>query len=355
MGGGKLQMAQASAIAAAKSLSPEDRVAVVSFDEEARVVAPFQDAVDLDALSRKISALRLGARTSFVAPLRVGYPLISAEKCGIRHVIFMTDGEETIHGVIEPWIRGGALNGITLSTVGIGDEIDGDRLSKMVEWGGGKMYRAMDPARLPEIVTLDTRRFTTEPRERKKAERKNVDPEELPQAPSDAPPQPKAGPSEPSAEPRAETPAARRPHAVAPAAFLAGLEKAEWPALPFPETTTPRAASQVVLAWDDRAPALALGRAGLGRVAVIAAGATTQQARDFLRWPEAPRALAQLVRSLVEPPGAGAAPVTVTIEEADDGRAFARADAAGGGVLTLEPLTPGAPVTARCAERGDTS
>jgi uncharacterized protein YegL len=348
--GGKLQLAQAAAIAAARALAPEDRVSVMAFADQAIPVAPFQDAVDLEQFYRRIAALRPGGGTNFHPALRLGFSKILEEKCGIRHVVLLTDGE-TQDAVFQPIVEGAVAKGITLSTVAIGDDADTKLLLKLANWGRGKWYLATDPARLPEVVTLDTRRFATEPRDLKRAQLKKPDAEDLPQPPSDAPPQPKPGPS----EPRADTPVARRPHAVAPAAFLAGLEDANWPALPFPETTTPRAASQVVLAWDDGAPALALGRAGLGRVAVVAAGASSPEARDFLRWPEAPRVLAQLVRSLVEPPGAGAEPVALTIEEADDGRAFARAQAPGGGVLTIEPLQQGAPITARCADRGDTS
>jgi Ca-activated chloride channel family protein len=347
----KLQMAQASAMAAARALSPEDRVSVIAFSDQMIPVAPFQNAVDMEQLHRRIAALRAEGQTNFHPALVAGFASILEERCGIRHVILLTDGE-TKEAVFQPLVEGAASKGVTLSTVAIGLDADTNRLARLATWGRGQMYLANDPQRLPEVVTLDTRRFATEPRDRKKGDRPKVDPATLPQPPSGAAPQAgKPGP----AEPIDRTPAARRPHAVAPAAFLAGLEDAEWPALPFPETTTPRAASQVVLAWDDGAPALALGRAGLGRGAVIAAGATSPESRDFLRWPEAPRVLAQLVRSLVEPPRAGAAAVPVTIEEADDGRAFVRAGVAGGGVLTLEPLRAGAPVTARCADRGETS
>jgi hypothetical protein len=349
----KLQMAQASAIVAARALAPQDRVSVIAFNDQMIPVAPFQDAVDLEQLVRRIGALRADGLTNFFPALKFGFASILEERCGIRHVILLTDGE-TKEAVFQPLVEGAAAKGVTLSTVAIGGDADTNRLARFATWGHGQMYLATDPARLPEVVTLDTRRFATEPRERKKGDRPKVDPSTLPQPPSDAPPVPKAGPGEPSDQ-TPLTPLAKRPHAVAPAAFLAGLEEAAWPALPFPETTTPRAASQVVLAWDDGAPALALGRAGLGRVAVVTAGATSPEARDFLRWPDAPRALAQLVRSLIEPPRAGAEPVAVTLEEADDGRAFARAAVAGGGVLTLEPLRAGAPVTARCADRGDSS
>jgi hypothetical protein len=350
----KLQMAKQSAIAAAGALSPQDRVGVIAFDDDAREVAAFQDATDLPTLNRKISALRLGNRTNFAAPLKMGYPRILAQPCGIRHVIFMTDGCETIPGVIEPMIRDGAAKGVTLSTIGIGDDddIDGNRLSKMVEWGKGKMYRARDPSRLPEIVTLDTNRFTVSKRdEAKKKDRPKTDAEDLPTPPADAPPVPADKPAPP--EPPRETAAPpRRPHVASAATCISGLEKAEWPALPFAETTPARPASQVVLAWDDATPALTLGRAGLGRVAAISAGAASPEAGEFLRWPAAPQFLAQLVRSVVDPPPPGAAPVAAEFVETDDGRAFVRVAAPGGGELSLDPLRAGGPIAARCADRG---
>src|SRR5207237_488843 len=55
MAGVKLQMAQQSAIAAAGALSPQDRVGVYEFADDANEVAPFQDAVDLRALFRRIA------------------------------------------------------------------------------------------------------------------------------------------------------------------------------------------------------------------------------------------------------------------------------------------------------------
>src|SRR6185295_3887023 len=132
----------------------------------------------------------------------------------------------------------------------------------------------------------------------------------------------------------------------------AGLDDAAWPALPHAESAPARAASQVVLAWGDDAPALTLGRAGLGRVAVVSADAASDEAREFRRWDKTPQLLAQLVRALVEPPASGAPAVEARFVEADDGRAFVRVDVGGGGVLGLDPLRAGVSTSVRLEDRG---
>jgi hypothetical protein len=349
---GKLHMAQQSAIAAARSLSAEDRVEVIAFDEDARVVAPFQDAVELDTLARRIAGLRASGGTNFFPALKVGYRDILEQPCGIRHVILLTDGD-TRPAVFRDLVEKGVEQKVTLSTVAIGDDADTDLLARLAGWGKGQLYNADDPGRLPEIVTLDTRRFTTEKRDQAMRERPHVDPAELPQAPADAPPVPKEAPT--TNEPPREVPVAKKPHVASTASLLAGLESVEWPALPHPESAVARPASQVVLAWDDGAPALTLGRAGVGRVAVVSADAASDDAREFRRWEQAPRFLAQLVRGLIEPPTPGAPPVEARFVEADDGRAFVRVDVAGGGVLGLDALAAGASTSVRLVDRGDYS
>jgi uncharacterized protein YegL len=351
MAGTKLLMAQQSAIAAAGALAPSDRVSVYAFDDDAREIAAFQDAVDLPSLYRRIAGLRADGGTNFFPALKAGYRKILEQPCGIRHVVLLTDGE-TRPAVFRDLVEHGASQGVTLSTIAVGDDADGNLLALLAGWGRGKMYLARDPARLPEVVTLDTRRFTTERRDRAKKDRPKVDAEDLPAPPADAPAADRGKPTEP--KPR-EAPVSRRPHVATSAAFLAGLASSQWPALAFAETTPARAVSQVVLAWDDGAPALTLGRAGLGRVAVISAGAASADATEFRRWPAASQFLAQLVRGLIEPPARRAETVGATFEETADGRAFVRIDAPAGGVLQLDPLRAGSTVSTRCDDRGDTS
>ncbi len=351
MAGTKLAMAQQSAIAAAGALSPSDRVSVYAFDDDAREIAPFQDAVDLQFLYRRIAGLRATGGTNFFPALKAGYRKILEQPCGIRHVVLVTDGE-TRPAVFRDLVLGGASQGVTLSTIAVGDDADGNLLALLAGWGHGKMYVARDPARLPEIITLDTKRFTTQKRDDAKKARPKVDAEDLPAPPADAPVADLGKPSEPKPP---EVPVAKKPHVATPAAFLAGLSSSQWPALPFAETTPPRPVSQVVLAWDDGAPALTLGRAALGRVAVISAGIVSADATEFRRWPAASQFVAQLVRGLVEPPAPPAEAAAATFVEADDGRAFVRIDSPAGGTLHLDALRAGSAIAARCEDRGDES
>jgi uncharacterized protein YegL len=354
---GKLQMAQQAAIAAARALSPEDRVSVISFDDDAHVAAPFQDAVELDALARRIARLRASGETNFFPALKIGYRDILEQPCGIRHVLLLTDGD-TRPAVFRDLVEEGVRNKVTLSTIAVGEDADKDLLARLAGWGKGQLYVANDPSRLPEVVTLDTRRFTVEVRDREKRDRVKADAVDLPQPPADAPPVASdAPPSDkpPVEPPKREVPVARKPRVASTAALLAGLEDVAWPELPHAESPVARPTSQIVLAWEDGAPALTLGRAGLGRVAVVSADPATDEAREFRRWDRAPQFMAQLVRALIEPTPSGASPVEARFVEADDGRAFVRVDLPGGGVLGLDTMGAGSSTSVRLEDRGDHS
>jgi uncharacterized protein YegL len=348
MSGQKLQMAQQAAIAAAGALSPKDRVSVISFDDDPHEIVPFQDAVDQQSLYRRIAALSASGGTNFHPALKMGIPRILGERCGIRHIILLTDGE-TRPAVFRDLVEGAAAKGVTMSTVAVGDGADTRLLALLAEWGKGRLYLAADPTRLPEVVTLDTQRFAEEGRERvRRAETGET--EGLPTPPSTT----ETRPPESGEQPPTETPtppALRTPHVLSRAAILAGLEGVAWPGFANAESPRARPTSQAVLGWEDGAPALVLGRAALGRVAVLAADFSGEDISSAAGWEQAPRFLAQLVRGLAEPPRVGEGAVVVNLEETLDGRAFARVEVAGGGEIDLEPIRAGARLSLHLVDR----
>ncbi len=353
MAGAKLQLAQNAARAAARSLAPGDRVGVIAFDDAAEWIAPFQDAGDTATLARRVAGLRADGGTHFFPALRDGFEAITREDAGIRHVILLTDGV-TRDAVFRPLVEQAAQRAVTLSTVAVGDDADTNLLALLAGWGHGRMYLANDPRRLPEIVTVDTRRFTVEERERRAVEdASRRAPEGLPPTPPDAPdappaearpPQPPTAETTPPEPPRA--PPTRRPHVVGRAPALAGLGGAVWPELAHAEAPGVRTPAQVVLAWDDDAPALVLGRSGAARVAVLAADAATLDARALFAWEEGGRFLAQLVRSLAPPEDTPAAGLVAEVVPVADGGARIVLPGGVGGELHAVPIEAGAPADA---------
>lgn len=351
MSGTKLSMAQQAAVAAARTLSPEDRVGVIAFDDDAEWVVPFQSAGELQGLYRRVAALRPGGGTNFHPALRIGYRAISEERCPIRHVILLTDGV-TRPAVFRELVEAGTAQGITLSTVAIGDGADTQLLALLAGWGRGRLYPATDPERLPQVVTVDTRRFAVAPREEKErrlAEDVAVPPEGTAGAPTEPGPEP---PGPPSPDPVA---APRVPRVVRAAAFLRGLERETWPALRHAEPIRPRGPATAPLLFDGLGAAFVVGRSGEGRVALVAADVATDAAVELWAWPESGRAFAQLVRSLAPDPVHDDDAPEVRHVSFDDGTAALVVRRAGGGTLRLSSPEAPTPTEWTCAARGDAS
>jgi hypothetical protein len=349
MSGVKMVMAREAAVAAARSLSPEDRIGVIAFDEEPEWIVPFQPARDMEAMYRRIQRLEADGGTNFHPALRIGFSEIARQPCGIRHVILVTDGA-TRAAVFRDMVEAASDRAITLSTVAVGDGADTHLLGLLAQWGRGRLYPAVDPERLPQVITIDTRRFVEAPRETAK-EKMPVEDVVPPRADAEGRTPGAADPPQPPAPPPGPSP--RSPRVAFATPFLAGLESEPWPALPHPEDLRPRTPATVPLTWDGGAAALALGRASGGRCAVLGADAFSSDARDVWTWPEGSRALAQLVRFLApSPPPADAGPA-VRFVALETGDVAVVVDAPGGGTLRIRPAGGGDEVRVVCEPAGD--
>jgi len=156
--GGRLRLAKEAAIAAANVLHEEDKVGVVAFNHEARIVLELTKAKDLDAITRRVSRLRAGGGTLFYKALERVEELLADEPLAIKHVILLSDGESRGDRPLKPLITRMAAEGITLSTVGCGRSFDADRLSDMALWGRGKFQPAFSAQEIPEIFTIEVER-----------------------------------------------------------------------------------------------------------------------------------------------------------------------------------------------------
>lgn len=131
-------------------LSPSDRVAIVDFDDEGRLLFPLAP-LDSPAAHRtaKEAVDRIDARggTNLDAGLLVAIEELERAAVGGRdqHVIFLTDGAGTYHP--ETAQRARRL-GIRIHTVGLGDGVDAALLSSIAEQTGGHYYSVGDASDL---------------------------------------------------------------------------------------------------------------------------------------------------------------------------------------------------------------
>lgn len=150
MAGEKIEVAKQAALAAVSALSDRDLVAVIAFDSDFSVVADLQPAAGRTTILRQISGLHAGGGTTMLPPLQHARQLLNRAPASLKHVIALTDGQST-PGDFEGLARVMAQERITLSTVGIGDDLDAALLSMLATLGGGRFYQASALDQVPQV------------------------------------------------------------------------------------------------------------------------------------------------------------------------------------------------------------
>jgi hypothetical protein len=298
MHGLKLEMARRAAAAAAASVGPEDRFGLITFTERASWKVPPMPAGNVSAIGKALRGLRASGNTDLLPALKAARVALARETTGIKHCIVFSDGETSPFG-LRRVVDAMVVEGATLSTIGIGAEFDVRLLGNLAQWGKGRTYPAVDPRRLPQVVTLDTRRVVADADALSKSE----------PAPDLTPPETDL----PEADPEKDTTAGSDPETPGPVAVVpvdpsALLEDlGSWPAaVPPVAAPEPRLATTVALGFEnDGGPVLVLGRHGLGRTAVLVPGADGGLGDDpasWHRWEGWAAAMTRLARGLAPVP-----------------------------------------------------
>ena len=262
MAGEKLEMAKSAALATAEVLGRSDSLGVFAFDSEAHVVAPMTRLTSTAAVSGQISALAAGGGTNLDPAFRQAREALLRVKAKIRHMIILTDGQTAGDGyeMLASQCRG---EGITISTVAMGEGSHVALLQAIASSGGGRAYSTLDPGSVTRIFTQDTlmhagRMLREEPFEAQVVERHPM---------------------------------------------LAGLEKWSAPPLLGHVKTLRKSTAQVPLTTDVGDPLLAHWRFGLGKVTAFTSDAKSRWASLWLaRWPEFGRFWSQVLRETARLP-----------------------------------------------------
>jgi len=163
---GKMDAARSAADTVVDALRPGDRFALVSFDDQARVVSPGAlytgDAARLHAL---VAGLRDDGGTNLRDGLAAGHAeLGEASGGGARKVLLVSDGNanvgETEPGAFAALARGWAAGGVTVSAVGLGRDFNETLLEDVADAGGGTYRFVGEPDELPAVIADELQRTT---------------------------------------------------------------------------------------------------------------------------------------------------------------------------------------------------
>lgn len=143
-------------------LSPDDRIAIVDFDHEARVRLPLtrlDDSVARRAAHLAVSQIDDRGGTNLTAGVRAALSeLLSHPAPGRdRFVIFLTDGRDSGSGFDPTALRAARQADVAIHTVGLGSGVDPGVLEDIAQWTGGTYYPV---ARAGDLVEVFDRIFT---------------------------------------------------------------------------------------------------------------------------------------------------------------------------------------------------
>ncbi len=255
----KLELAKEAAARSVELLFPTDRVGVVAFDDVASWAVPLTDLSNPDAVVNAIGSIQVGGGTDIMAGLQAMAKVLPSDPANVKHVILLTDGGADPTGIPELVERLYTENGITLSTIGIGNDA-APFLNDLAILGGGRYHFTNDPASIPSIfteeTTLATRAYIVE-------------------------------------EPFF-------PSLVNSSPILAGIESV--PQLFGYIASSPKDLAQVILKSDKGDPILAVWQYGLGRSLAFTSDATGRWARDWVRSEIFPTFWAQAIRYTIGNP-----------------------------------------------------
>lgn len=146
-------------------LQPEDRVSLVSFSDDARVLAEAITGDRTTDLTLAIDDIHASGSTNIYDGLRTGYDLVAAHaEPGLQNrVILLSDGEATagITSTSKLVAMSESYNtaGYSLTTVGMGTDFDPALMRQLAEKGAGAFYYLEDPAAVQEVFEEEVTTF----------------------------------------------------------------------------------------------------------------------------------------------------------------------------------------------------
>ncbi|MDQ5851467.1 MAG: VWA domain-containing protein, partial [Chloroflexota bacterium] len=236
--------------------------------------------------------------------LALGLPALAAEGTatgvGAKHAVLLTDGKSYGEDIdYDQLIADARRNGITLSTIAIGDDADTVLLKRLADQGSGRYYFAADPQQLPRLTLQETEIAREDPR---------VEGELQPQ------PNPQAG---------------TQAHPT-----LRGFVPRRLPTLQGYVATTPKPTADLILQAPEGDTVLAGWQYGLGRALAWTSDSGERWAGGWQAWDESAAFWTQLVSYIFPDPTTG--PLQTRVEQDGTGvRIVTEATDAAGDPLDL--------------------
>jgi len=258
MEGKKMELARQAAVGVVENLRPTDQVGVLIFDNSFQWSVPLRRADDRVSIKRLISGITPDGGTQIAPALTEAYRKILTSKAIYKHIVLLTDGISE-EGDSMTLSKDAVANHVTISTVGLGQDVNRAFLEKVAQLADGKSYFLNDPSGLEQIVLRDVKEHTGST-----AVEKDVHPE-----------------------------------VVNRAEILDGVGIEAAPPLRGYVRFLARPTTDLILRAGPEDPLLVRWQYGLGRAAVFASDAKNRWAANWVAWPGFDKLWANIFRDLL--------------------------------------------------------
>jgi Mg-chelatase subunit ChlD len=159
MEGKKMELARLAAIGVIDNLRPVDLVGVLIFDNSFQWAVPIRRAEDRSLIKRLVAGITPDGGTQIAPALSEAYRRVIPIQAVYKHVVLLTDGISE-EGDSLSLARDAEKNKVTISTVGLGQDVNRAYLEKIAAFAHGKSYFLSDPSGLEQILLKDVMEHT---------------------------------------------------------------------------------------------------------------------------------------------------------------------------------------------------
>jgi Mg-chelatase subunit ChlD/uncharacterized membrane protein len=159
MEGRKIELARLSAIGVVDHLQPTDTIGVLIFDNSFQWAVPMRHAEDRTLIKRLISGIVPDGGTQIAPALAEAYRKVAPSKANYKHIVLLTDGISE-EGDSLDLAKQAADHQVTISTVGLGQDVNRAYLEKVADVSGGKSYFLNEPRGLEQILLKDVEDYS---------------------------------------------------------------------------------------------------------------------------------------------------------------------------------------------------
>lgn len=257
MEGPKIEMVRQAARASIAGLRPIDKVGLIAFDKEFRWVMPLTTVSQASGIDGAIESIEASGGTRIYPALEAAYEAVLPVEATRKHIILLTDGMSP-PGDLPQLEQDAAKNRVTISTIGVGDDVDSKFLQDISDSTRGKSYFIEDPNKITEIVNDET---------------KNLENTEIVEKPVHA-------------------------ISVRPMELTDGIDFRHAPALLGFLKTKARPGAETILRTNTGEPLLVRWQYGLGRVAAFLSDSRARWSAGWVRWHSYGAFWPQMVRDM---------------------------------------------------------